>query len=418
MRRNPTVLALGGALAGLILSTTGALPASGSAASAAQAAAASVRVDQTYPMPASGSIEMTGHGFGHGHGMSQYGAEGAARQGKSWGQILDFYYPGTSFGSSKGRISVLISANTSRFTTVEPRRGLRVKNVTTRESRTLPDKGASRWRLAVSSNGDSRIEYLTDRWRIWKTWPGLLEFYAGGLSLRLFIGDTAVRYRGTMRSAIPEPGTIRRQTVNVVNIEHYLYGVVAKEMPASWSPDAVRSQAVAARTYAVRQKRSPLTRTYQICDTTACQVYGGVPFEDRRSNAAVDATEHRILTYEGRPAFTQFSSSSGGWTAASSVPYMPAQRDPYDGWSGNRNHTWTMDLDVAKVERAWSSIGDLEAIRIVSRTGDGEWGGRVDSMVLVGSERELSIRGTEFRSKLGLRSTWFEFDQLPAASRS
>src|SRR3546814_20317414 len=86
-------------------------------------------------------------------------------------------------------------------------------------------------------------------------------------------------------------------------------------MPATWSPNAVRAQSVAARTYGVRQKATPLTRTYHICDTTACQVYGGVEAEHSASNAAVQATKSQVLTSDGKPAFTHFSTRSGGWPA-------------------------------------------------------------------------------------------------------
>ena len=82
--------------------------------------AAAKEVDQTYVMPGKGTVTLKGHGFGHGHGMSQYGAEGAAREGKTWREILKFYYPGTAWGTKGGRVKVLISADTSRDVIVAP----------------------------------------------------------------------------------------------------------------------------------------------------------------------------------------------------------------------------------------------------------------------------------------------------------
>src|SRR5690606_2556523 len=158
-----------------------------------------------------------------------------------------------------------------------------------------------------------------------------------------------VRYRGALRSAITAQGTTARRTVNVLPLDHYLQGVVASEMPSSWHANAIRSQAVAARTYAAHPRQSPLSSLYDICDTTSCQVYGGVAKEHDNTTAAIRATAGQILTSGGKPAFTQFSSSSGGWTAASDkFSYMPAKQDPYDGWSGNPNHNWTLKLDVSK----------------------------------------------------------------------
>ncbi|NYG60286.1 SpoIID/LytB domain protein [Nocardioides daedukensis] len=409
MRRTPLLTTFCALSAALIVGLTATLS-GGSASAAPTVAAKKLTVNKSYRMPSTGSVKLVGHGFGHGHGMSQYGAEGAAREGLSWKQILGFYYPGTSLSTAKGRISVLISANTTRYTVVQARSHLRVKRPSTREAWTLPDRGATKWRLAVSSKGESRVEYYRDKWRIWRTIPGTLEFHAGGAAIRLYVGNTSVRYRGTLRSAIPKPGTRERQTVNLVDVNHYTQGVVAREMPATWSPNAVRAQSVAARTYGVRQKATPLTRTYHICDTTACQVYGGVEAEHSASNAAVQATKSQVLTSGGKPAFTQFSSSSGGWTADSSkFSYLPAKQDPYDGWAGNPVHEWRLDLDVAKVEKAWPTIGNLETIKIRDRDGNGEWGGRVNTLTMFGSQGSRTIYATEFRSKLGLRSTWFDF---------
>ena len=67
-------------------------------------------------MPSSGTLQLTGHGFGHGHGMSQYGAQGAAKQGLTRRQILSFYYPGTTIAATTGRIRVRLSGATPRAT--------------------------------------------------------------------------------------------------------------------------------------------------------------------------------------------------------------------------------------------------------------------------------------------------------------
>src|SRR6188508_2186946 len=70
---------------------------------------ASRAVSETYRVPASGTLRLTGHGYGHGHGMSQYGAQGAAKQGLTYRQIADFYYPGTSWGTATGRVTVQLT---------------------------------------------------------------------------------------------------------------------------------------------------------------------------------------------------------------------------------------------------------------------------------------------------------------------
>jgi peptidoglycan hydrolase-like amidase len=122
----------------------------------------------------------------------------------------------------------------------------------------------------------------------------------------------------------------------------------------------------------------------------------------------VRATRGQYLSYAGTPAFTQFGSSSGGWTSGGGQPYLPAQSDPYDGWAGNPVHDWSVTVDERKLERRYPAIGDLQAIRITSRDGNGDYGGRVLSMVLVGSKGRVSISGATFAAVYGLRSTWFD----------
>ena len=375
--------------------------------------ATAVGVDQTYPMPATGTVTVNGHGFGHGHGMSQYGAEGAARQGKTWREIVQFYYPGTAWGSVSGRVKVLISADTSRDVVVGPRSGLEVRDTATGQRWTLPRNGATRWRLDVASNGRSVVDYYEGSWRRWKVLSGDGTFFANGAPITLYYGGTSKQYRGFLRAARPSAGSMDRDTVNSVLVEHYLKGVVPLEMPATWRPDAVRAQSVAARTYATYEMAHPRANHYQICDTTSCQVYGGYSAEHAASNAAIAATAGAILTWQGSAAFTQFGSSSGGWTSANQFPYLPAQADPYDGWSGNPVHDWSVKVDVAKIERLWPGVGNLRSIKVSARDGNGQWQGRVWQMTLVGTKSgkatSVAVTGDTFRAKLGLRSTWFSF---------
>jgi SpoIID/LytB domain protein len=182
-------------------------------------------------------------------------------------------------------------------------------------------------------------------------------------------------------------------------------------MPASWSPEAVQAQAVAARTYAVwnRADSVPKGDPNDLCDTSSCQVYRGVAGEDPRSDAAVKATAGEILRYDGEPAFTQFSSSSGGWTTDGGFPYLPAEKDPYDGVPSNPNHTWSLKLRPARIAAAFPGIGKLRRIHVTARDGHGQWKGRVESMTLVGSKGKHRMTGDDFRLAFGLRSTWFTF---------
>ena len=362
---------------------------------------ASRTVSEAYPVPANGRLALTGHGFGHGHGMSQYGAQGAALQGLTYQQILAFYYPGTVLGNATGSMRVLITADNDNDVRVLPASGLAVRQAGSATSYTVPTNvGATTWRL-VASGSNTVVQYANGGWRAWRTIPGNAEFFGAG-TLTLRVAGTTRAYRGAMRLA-------SNNTVNVVGLDDYVKGVVPREMPTSWQPAAVRAQAVAARTYSVFDRYAHTTRYYDTCDTTQCQVYGGVGDEDSRGNAAVTATAGKILRHGGKPAFTQFSSSSGGWLSPGSQPYLVAKSDPYDGHSGNPMHTWTTTLTKGAIQNAYPSLGTLNRVLVTRRNGHGDWYGRVEQMRLDGSRGDVTLTGDAFRSKFGLRSNWFRF---------
>ncbi|MFL6026037.1 MAG: SpoIID/LytB domain-containing protein [Friedmanniella sp.] len=386
------------------------------------APAAAVSTDQSYWVPANRSVVLHGHGFGHGHGMSQYGAQGAAKAGLTYQQIIDFYYPRTSWSTVTGNVRVLITSDTTSDVVVSRVSGLSLHDLGSGRTYPLPAiRGVTRWRVAVDDGNRSVVDYLTGGWHRWRpggraTLAGDGEFSAPG-NLTLHTPSGTRSYRGALRAASPSSGSSVRDTVNVLSMDDYLKGVIADEMPASWHPEAVKAQAVAARTYATWSRSQYPRRYYQICDTTSCQVYGGVGAEDPRSTAAVTATARRILTYGGKPAFTQFSSSSGGWTSAGSVPYLTARADPYDGFAGNPVHAWTLTLSAGRIESAYPSIGTLRRIQVVRRDGNGHWQGRVWTLVLDGTKADATVSGDSFRSRFGLRSTWFAMDPTPIISR-
>jgi stage II sporulation protein D len=372
------------------------------------------RTRQTYRVPESKVLVVQGHGYGHGHGMSQYGAYGAAKQGLSHEEILDFYYPGTSPGTARGRVRVLISADTTRDVVVSPAEGLNVWDRGDRTTHLLPDiEGVTRWRLTVRG-GRAVVQYRTDSAAGWhryepdgkKALVGEGQFRAKE-PLTLWTPSGPREYRGALRMAHPREGSRDRDTVNILSLDKYIQGVIPHEMPPSWHPEAVQAQAVAARTYAAWSRAQSRGRYYQICDTTACQVYGGAGAEHPASNDAVRQTRREIRIFEGAPAFTQFSASSGGWTSAGSRSYLPAQPDPYDDHAANPVHTWEIEVDAAELERKFPALGRLRAIRVVRRDGNGDWQGRVWKIVLDGTRADRTMSGDDFRWTFGLRSSWF-----------
>jgi SpoIID/LytB domain protein len=230
------------------------------------------------------------------------------------------------------------------------------------------------------------------------SWSGSAQFEAP--TMELVMPGTDHVYRSALRSS-------NRDTVNVLSLDNYTRGVVAREMPSSWHAEALKAQSVAARTYGARALTSK--RHYDICDTTSCQVYGGVGAETSSTDNAVEATSGKILTHDGKPAFAQFSSSSGGYTAPGSQPYLKAVKDSWDDWSGNKNHDWTKSVSASTIQKKYSSIGTLRSMKVTKRNGFGDWGGRVTSLELRGSKGTKTISGDDARWAFGLRSNRFTF---------
>ena len=158
-------------------------------------------------VPDRATITVRGHGYGHGHGLSQYGAQRAAGQGLGYRRIVEFYYPGTRWGQAAGKVSVLISADTSTDVVVDARPGLTLRGLATGRSWRLVEPNARRWRIQPASGGRSAVSFKTRRWHDWRVVAGDAQFSAGGRPIRLRTPAGAVQYRGVLRSASPAGST-------------------------------------------------------------------------------------------------------------------------------------------------------------------------------------------------------------------
>ena len=255
-------------------------------------------MSRSVSVPSSKSFSFKGHGYGHGIGMSQYGAEGAARDGKSYSSILDHYYPGTDLGSKSGTIRVLVSGDSTDSVMVEGRSGLKLRYLSSGKTLSLPDDRRHEGhpvehRPAVERQEEvdaalSHVEHVEDvqEHDLDRQRP------VRGLDDEARHAVRAVRtFRTALRSALPKSGATNRDTVNALSLENYTRGVVAREVPSSWHSETLKAQSVAARTYGARSMGS--SRHYDICDTTSCQVYGGVGAETSSTDRAVAATAAR-----------------------------------------------------------------------------------------------------------------------------
>ncbi|MGW6003837.1 SpoIID/LytB domain-containing protein [Oerskovia enterophila] len=398
------------------------------------APSSSVAVESHPPSPA-GEFVIEGRGYGHGRGLSQWGAQGAATQGLSSSQILAFYYPGTSLtGQPNSDIRVRLSTGRPQEVAVDGQAGLRLHwqgGVLT-----LPVSSASgsilSWRL-LTGPGGLVLDYVDSGAAVWRRYsvvPGTeASFFATSGTVRLVQPNFERReYRGGVGAIIAPSGAL--STYNTVLMEDYLRSVVPSEMPASWHPQALAAQATAARTYASFERHSSTAGT-DTCDTTACQVYSGArlltsggavvrSYESAATNQAIVATSGSVVITGGpfSYAFTQFSSSNGGWTSAGTLPYQVAKPDPYDGALPSTAHAWTARVSATAVRNAFPTAGQPLRLSVLARTGGGEWGGRVTRVAVVGTAGTVTVSGDAFRSALGLRSAWWTTSGAAQASGS
>lgn len=218
-------------------------------------------------------------------------------------------------------------------------------------------------------------------------------------------------YRGYFRVETQDDGLL---AINVVRMEEYLCGVVPREMPASWHMEALKAQAVAARTYAMRLVNQNRSNRFDLVSTVLNQVYGGLRDESTRSNQAVDATRGQVLTYNGIPILAAYHACSGGHTEnvenvwGYPLPYLvgvPDRADdsPFRQW----DVAYTFEGLKTYLDRANMSVGDVHEIRLEEDRGVS---GRPVQVTIVGTERSRTVRADTFRGAVGLRSTFIDLE--------
>jgi len=213
-------------------------------------------------------------------------------------------------------------------------------------------------------------------------------------------------YRGRLQVLV---GSSALQAVNHVPLEAYLPSVVASEMPASWPQAALRAQAVAARTYALRQRKP--AAAFDVSATVSSQVYKGVEVETPSTRQAVVSTRGQVLMFGPGLANTVFHSSAGGSTENSGdlwsqqLPYLVSVPD-FDQHSPV--HAWQLRLEPEQLQKAFGEIGGAQRIDVLATSGSG----RVRQARVTGPAGTLVLTGAQLRSRLGLRSTMVRFEVL------
>ncbi|PPK97766.1 SpoIID/LytB domain protein [Kineococcus xinjiangensis] len=375
--------------------------------------AASASAAEVWPAPASGAWTVTGRGYGHGAGMSQWGAQSRALAGQDYRRILADYYPGTVVAHRPNRpLRVQLSRLSGPEVFLESPSQAPLAISTS--GRTV----APGQRLRVTfENGTlvgAALDGTTELWR--ETWTSVPTVSSPDGVWVTRADGSGNRFRGTISFPVTTPVT----PVNNTWLEDYLLGVVPRESPSWFAQQALRAQSVAARSYALSTLRPQAA--WDICDTEACQVYGGSAVRDARrsvsslespsTSEAVRATDGEIREHQGQPAFTQFSSSNGGWSTVGSKPYLQAHEDFWSSPAGRAPQdtvaSWTAQLPVAAVARSCPNGGQPRFLELVARDGRGEWGGRITSLRVRCTTGDATLTSAAAARFAGtLRSSWW-----------
>lgn len=343
-----------------------------------------------------------GGGWGHGIGMSQYGAYGMAQQGTGYRAILTHYYTGTEVSRADTQtIRVLLQQNRDRVTfTGASRAGDRSLTPSKTYVARVADAG-----VLLSDNEGKEVGSFGAPLSIAST----SGFRLGGGAIN---GVTDGTYHDNLELRPSTGGGLT--AVNAVSLDSYVQGVVPGEMPSGWHPEALKAQAVAARSYALTTDRGgPVFDQYP---DTRSQVYRGVTSETSSTNAAVRATAGEVVKYQGKVAVTYFFSTSGGKTenvenvfyGASPTPYLKSVEDPGDVISPR--HRWTFNFTTKQIQaklRPYLS-GRLQAVKIRARGASP----RIVAADVVGSRGTRRVTGTNLRQALGVYDNWMRFKRV------
>lgn len=210
-------------------------------------------------------------------------------------------------------------------------------------------------------------------------------------------------YRGKVHLVATSGGLL---AVNHVDLEEYLYSVTASEMPSQWPLEALKAQAVAARSYALYKRSRLANQNYDLGDSTNWQVYHGIKAETSSTQSAVQATAGQVLTHGGEIIEAVFHSSSGGhtenaedvWTQA--VPYLRGVAD-FDHQAPV--FSWQEQFTAEQLRRRITGVGNIMNMTPVSITPHG----RIRQMKVIGDAGERTLSGDELRWALNLRSSLF-----------
>jgi stage II sporulation protein D len=342
-----------------------------------------VEVVQASSSNSGATFTFTGDGWGHRIGMSQYGARGMAQDGKNYEQILKHYYQGIKLGTREDR-DVRVMLSPSEIFSIEPNSNYKLYNADNNEEVSFTGKlefSQKSNKVVVKVNDQ---EITSDKGFELKATNNSNDTFAAVSQVTQGTSTVDAQYRGSFIIGV---GNNQPTLTNELKMEDYLRGVVPNEMPASWNLEALKAQAIAARTYAHVQVNS---NSGTLVDTVADQVYKGKATrahsdvswqasEYSRSDDAIKQTVGEVALDNNNILINAvFHASSGGHTEnsenvwTSSVSYLKGVDDSYDTATSPFNN-WQVIVPNATIARAVFGTTDImvENIQITKRTDAG-----------------------------------------------
>ena len=397
-------------------------------------------------------FDFRGSGYGHGVGMSQVGAFGMAREGKTATEILTHYYSGVEVApvddSAFLRINIADKIQSVTFSNESLSSDPSISSVlqifpgdlapgvveTATAPTTLPLGGS----LTFSILGQALISSISDpatgantalpQGGIWTIrWSGTTAFPGENSLLKMKIGSTTKRYRYGQAQVKLVSGGLTSAAIIVTNTlrlhDEYLRGI--GEVPSSWPSAALQAQVIAARTFGLAKKDS----IRKICD---CNLYSstqdqnfvgwskeveavyGKKWVDAVSITQPDTNTGLAILYKGKPIFAYYASSTGGVTEnvqdvwGTPVPYLLSVPDPWslDSTINPSYSSWARSISQANMAKAFN-LPDVARYEVTARTGGGAVK-RVSAFSTNGKSSQLT--GEKFRSLLKLPSAWIQLN--------
>jgi SpoIID/LytB domain protein len=404
------------------------------------------------PPDGSDVVTVTGSGFGHGVGLSQYGALGMARDGRSTRSILTHYYSGTTVEAYPDNVDLRVNV-VDRGTSVSLRtealadgggamqlvtgggqvvdlaagatvvvtiEGGSLKVTTTPasgEARTFTTGGLTvRWSGARALAGPASVVKMTARSADAASTSSKARSYRWG----------ALRFVPVARTDSDKVVRTRIEGIAILNLHReYLRGLA--EVPSSWPAAALQTQVIAARNYALTEYRggtSELCGGCHLWDDTRSQVYRGWGTESvaARWVTAVAATQTSrtsglTVLYQGTPVRAYYSSSSGGRTRdaanawGTSVPYLRSVTDPWsvDPAVNPSYARWQRSVPRAKIATVFG-LPDVASVKVTERDSSGA---AVTVSATAADGTSAALPGNTVRSKLALPAPWLTSFDLP-----